>query len=145
MCMRASELRKFWHFTFLNCYFFQYFVIINAFSFYHLWYDAIYKRQYTDKTLTLRKCMYMYMRASGASELRKFWHFRILKLLFPSIFLLVLHILCLRNIFNFRQWRNEPKHLGAQSLRGSVATERGEGVGWGCPPSHGRELFHFST
>ena len=26
MCMRASELRKFWHFTFLNCYFFQYFV-----------------------------------------------------------------------------------------------------------------------
>ena len=29
VCMRASgasELRKFWHFTFLNCYFFQYFV-----------------------------------------------------------------------------------------------------------------------
>ena len=44
----------------------------------------------------------MYMRASGASELRKCWHFHILKLLFPSIFLLVLHILCLRNIFNFR-------------------------------------------
>ena len=32
---------------------------------------------------------------------------------------------------------------GAQSLRGSVATERGEGVGVGFPPSHGRELFHF--
>ena len=32
---------------------------------------------------------------------------------------------------------------GAQSLRGSVATERGEGVGGGY--SHGRELFHFST
>ena len=33
------------------------------------------------------------------------------------------------------QWRNEPKKLrGAQSLRGSVATERGEGVGGGCPP-----------
>ena len=44
----------------------------------------------------------MYMRASGASELRKCWHFHILKLLFPSIFLLVLQILCLRNIFNFR-------------------------------------------
>ena len=29
--------------------------------------------------------------------------------------------------------------------RGSVATERGEGVGGECPPSHGRELFHFST
>ena len=42
------------------------------------------------------------MRASGASELRKFWHFHILKLLFPSIFLLVLHLPCLRNIFNFR-------------------------------------------
>ena len=39
---------------------------------------------YTDKTLTLRK--FMYMRASGASELRKFSHFYILKLLFPSIF-----------------------------------------------------------
>ena len=59
-----------------------------------------YKLQFTDKTLTLRKCMYM--RASWASELRKFWHFHILKLLFPSIFLLVLHLPCLRNIFNFR-------------------------------------------
>ena len=44
------------------------------------------KRQYDDKTLTLRKCMYM--RASGASELRKFLHFHILKLLFLSIFCL---------------------------------------------------------
>ena len=53
-------------------------------SFYYLRYGAIYKRQYTDKTLTLRKCMCM--QASGASELRKFWHFYILKLLFFSIF-----------------------------------------------------------
>ena len=46
----------------------------------------------------------MYVYASERSErgLRKFWHFHILKLIFPSIFLLVLHILCLRNIFNFR-------------------------------------------
>ena len=44
----------------------------------------LYKRQYTDKTLTLSKCMCM--RASGASELRKCWHFYILKLLFLSIF-----------------------------------------------------------
>ena len=58
-----------------------------------------YKLQFTDKTLTLRKCMYM--RANGASELRKFWHFPILKLLFLSIFM-VLHLPCLRNIFNFR-------------------------------------------
>ena len=36
------------------------------------------------QTLTLSKCMCM--RASGASELRKFWHFYILKLLFLSIF-----------------------------------------------------------
>ena len=33
-----------------------------------------------------------------ASELRKIWHFHIIKLLFPSIFLWVLKILCLRNI-----------------------------------------------
>ena len=43
-----------------------------------------YKRQYTDKTLTLRK--FMCMRASEASELRKFWYFYILKLLLLSIF-----------------------------------------------------------
>ena len=41
----------------------------------------IYKRQYTDKTLTMIKSMYM-----RASELRKFSHFYILKLLFLSIF-----------------------------------------------------------
>ena len=39
-----------------------------------------YKQYYTDKTLTLRK-IYEY-----ASELRKFSHFHILNLLFPSIF-----------------------------------------------------------
>ena len=27
--------------------------------------------------------------------------------------------------------------------RGSEATERGEGVGGGCPPSHGREIFEI--
>ena len=43
-----------------------------------------HKRQYTDKTLKWRKSMYM--RASGASELRQFSHFYILKLLFLSIF-----------------------------------------------------------
>ena len=42
----------------------------------------------------------MNMRASGASELRTFSHFHILKLLFPSLnVLLVLMILCLRNIY----------------------------------------------
>ena len=45
----------------------------------------------------VRQCM----RASGASELRKFGLLHS-KLLFPSIFFLVLHILCLKNIFNFR-------------------------------------------
>ena len=44
----------------------------------------------------------MNMRASRASELRQILHIVILKLLFPSIFLLVLQILCLRNIYIFR-------------------------------------------
>ena len=58
---------------------------INAVSFYYLWYGTMYKWQYTDKTLTLWKSMYM--RASGASELRKFWHFYIIKVLFLSIWM----------------------------------------------------------
>ena len=99
----ASELRKFSHFHILKllfpsifCWYFRYFVsetysisgvnilhtyTINAVSFYYSWYGAMYKRQYTDKTLTLRKCMCM-----RASELRKCWYFYILKLLFLSIF-----------------------------------------------------------
>ena len=32
---------------------------INAVG-YYLWYGVVYKRQYTDKTLTLRKSMYIY-------------------------------------------------------------------------------------
>ena len=59
---------------------------MNAVSFYSLCYGAIYKRQYTDKTLTFSKSTYM--RASGASELRNFSHFHVLKLLFLSIFCL---------------------------------------------------------
>ena len=62
----------------------------NAVSFYYLWYGAIYKRQYTDKHVTLSKCMCM--RASGASELRKFWHFHILKLLLFQYFVGTLKI-----------------------------------------------------
>ena len=58
---------------------------INAVSFYYSWYGAMYiNDQYTDKTLTLRKCMCM--RASEASELRKFRYFYILKLLFLRYF-----------------------------------------------------------
>ena len=34
---------------------------------------------------------------------------------------------------------------GGEGLRGSLATEQGEGVGGGFSPSHGWELFHFST
>ena len=58
---------------------------INAVSFYYLWYGTMYKRQYIDKTLTLWKSMYM--RASGASEIRKCWHFYIIKVLFLSIWM----------------------------------------------------------
>ena len=61
------------------------------------WYGTI-NDSMTDETLILRK-NYMNMRASGGSELRKNMHLLILKLLFPSIFLLVLQILCLRNIY----------------------------------------------
>ena len=42
-----------------------------------------YKRQYTNKILTLRK---IYEYASELNKLRKFVHFHIQKLLFPSIF-----------------------------------------------------------
>ena len=61
-------------------------VIPKQFPFitYYMVYGAIYKRQYNDKHVTLSKCMCM--RASGASELWKFWHFHIPKLLFLSIF-----------------------------------------------------------
>ena len=31
----------------------------------------------------------------------------------------------------------------SDQARGSKATERGEGVGGGVPPSHGREIFQF--
>ena len=67
MNMRASEPRKFSHFHILKllfpsifCWYLWYFVsekyifrsqiciIINAVSFYYLWYGTVYKRQYTD-------------------------------------------------------------------------------------------------
>ena len=106
--MRASELGKFFEFSHSKCYFLQYYVgTSDTLSQKHIYFQvsitsayiihvqsmqfpvitygkALYKRQYTGKTLTLRKSMYM--RANGASELRKFSHFYILKLLFLSIF-----------------------------------------------------------
>ena len=91
MCMRASgasELRKFWHFYILKllflsifCRYSRYFVGTNDMLVgLHVPTNFLIYRQ----TLTLSKCMCM--RASGASELRKFWHFYILNLLFLSIF-----------------------------------------------------------
>ena len=70
--------------------------IYNRFSSFLLHGIWRYKRQYTDKTLTLRE-IYEY-----ASELRIFSHFHILKLLFPYIILFVLQILCHRNIIIFQ-------------------------------------------
>ena len=100
MNMRASELNFLFAFSHsttaisfnillvLTDSFSQKHIYFNAVSFYYLWYGAIhvglYKRQYTNKTLTLRE--YMIMRARGTSELRKFSHFHILKRIFPSIF-----------------------------------------------------------
>ena len=75
----------------------------------------IYKHQYTDKTLTLKKKA-MYMRVSGASELKKFSNFYILKLLFLSIFcwyfryfILLVQMTCL-SVYMYRQ--NYEKALG---------------------------------
>ena len=109
--MRASgrsELRQFTHLLILKLYYFlQYFVgtsdtlcqkhvyfqvsdytvqciHIQSMQFPLITYGMAHKRQYVDKTLTLRKSIF-YMRVSGASELRKCVHFHILKLLF-SIF-----------------------------------------------------------
>ena len=91
MYVYASELRKFWNFYILKllfpsifCRYSRYFVgkmtclsaILNVPT------NFLIYRQ----TLTLSKCTCMCMRASGASELRKFWHFYILNLLFLSIF-----------------------------------------------------------
>ena len=91
MCMRASgasELRKFWHFYILTllflsifCRYSRYFVGTNDMLVgLHVPTNFLIYRQ----TLTLSKCMCM--RLSGASELRKFWHFYILNLLFLLIF-----------------------------------------------------------
>ena len=79
MCMRASELRKFWHFYILKllflsifCRYSRYFVGTNDMLVgLHVPTNFLIYRQ----TVTLSKCMCM--RASGASELRKFWHFLI--------------------------------------------------------------------
>ena len=84
MCMRASELRKFWRFYILKllflsifCRYSRYVVGTN---------DMLVGFTCTDKfpnipTNTNIEQMYVY-----ASELRKFWHFYILNLLFLSIF-----------------------------------------------------------
>ena len=89
MYVYASELRKCWHFYILKLLFLsmifcrnsRYFVGTNDMLVdLHVPTNFLIYRQ----TLTLSKCMCM--RASGASELRKCWHFYILNLLFLSIF-----------------------------------------------------------
>ena len=88
--MYASERAQkiFSHFYILKlqflsifCWYFRYFVGTNDMLVgLHVPTNFLIYRQ----TLTLSKCMCM--RASGASELRKFWHFYIVTLLFLSIF-----------------------------------------------------------
>ena len=88
MYVYASELRKSWHFYILKllflsifCRYSRYFVGTNYMLVgLHVPTNFLIYRQ----TLTLSKCMCM--RASGASELRTFWHSYILNLLFLSIF-----------------------------------------------------------
>ena len=79
--MERASLENFGIFTSLNCYFFQYFVGTNGML---VGLHVLTNFQIYRQTLTLSKCMCM--RASGVSELSKFWHFYILKLLFLSIF-----------------------------------------------------------
>ena len=99
--MRASELRKFSHFHMLRllfpsifCWYFRYFVSETV-SLYHL-YDTIYKRQYTDKALPLRKCICAIERSERAQKMFAFSHS---KTVISFNILLVLQILCSRNIF----------------------------------------------
>ena len=92
-CMRASgasELRNFGIFTFLNCYFFQYFVgTSDTLSVQMTCLSAYMYRQ-------ISKCTDKCMRASGASELRNFGIFTFLTLTLSKC-------MCIRNfgIFTF--------------------------------------------
>ena len=145
----ASERGKFSHFHILKllfpsilCWYFWYLIsetyifsglklhlhthAINAVPCYYLWYGVVYKRQYTDKTLTLRKSMYM--RASGASELRKFSHFYILKLLFLSILCWYFRWLCRYKWHACRLTCTDKtlkKHYGGQPPPPPLATANG--------------------
>ena len=88
MCVRtsgASELTQFWHFYILKllflsifCRYNRYFLSTNGML---VGLHVPTNFQIYRQTLTLSKCMCM-----RASELRKCWHFYILKLLFLSIF-----------------------------------------------------------
>ena len=116
----ASELRKFSHFHMLKllfpsifCWYFRYFVS-EKFSLYHL-YDTIYKRQYTNKALTLRKCICAIERSERAQKIFAFSHS---KTVISFNILLVLQILCLRNIFYFILFRTTVRdHAGAKSCQ----------------------------
>ena len=76
-------------------------------------------------------------RASGGSAPWKslITYICIIVFIASSKFLPIAFVLTLIDWGPTVQWRNEPKHLGAQSLRGSVATERGR-VWEGVSPSH---------
>ena len=103
---------------------------INEVSLYYLWYGAIYKRQYINKTLILRESMYM--RVSEASELRIFLHFRILKLLFLSIF-----------CWYFRYFVGIYDMLvGSQLPTNFQMYRQNSKKTLSCPPSSGYASFH---
>ena len=58
---------------------------INAVSWYYLYGMALCINDSTPTTNIVK--IYVYMRASGANELRKCWHFYIIKVLFLSIWM----------------------------------------------------------
>ena len=78
----------------------------------HVWYGVIYKRQYTDKTLTEK--IYEYASERGASELGKFFAFSHSKTGISFIYL--------RNIYIFFQVSNYICIIHIQSMQFPVIT-----------------------
>ena len=109
----------------------SYICILQSMQFPVITYGMALYRQYVDKTLKLRKSMYM--RASGASELRKFSHYYISKTAISFNILLVLQILCrykwhacrLTCTDNFQMYRQNSKNALLGGGGGAIAPPPG--------------------
>ena len=152
MCMRASgasELRQFWHFYILKllflsivCRYIRYFVGTNDML---VGLHVPTNFQIYRQSLTLSKCMFM--RASGASELRKFWHFYILKLLFLSIFCRYIRYFVGTN--DMLVGLHVPTNFQMYRQNSEKALLGGGGGGGSCPlppppPGYANEVSNFN-